>query len=218
MSETIIEACVSSLSECIAAEKNGAHRLELCARLDLDGLTPEPTLIKSVLNSVKIPVKVMVRPREGDFTYTLVEKEQIRRHIDSCKSQNVRHYVYGSILDGRLDVADIVEVYRYIIDGAYPVESFTIHKAIDSSIDPLADLRLLVDQFPSDSNLLLSVLTSGTADTALNGAELLNEMINLVGEDIEIIVAGKVTTHNLDELKEQIPSKAYHGRRIVSLK
>lgn len=37
----IKEACVEGLTQSINAENKGADRLELCARLDLDGLTPD---------------------------------------------------------------------------------------------------------------------------------------------------------------------------------
>ncbi len=43
----LLEACVESLNEAILAEKLGAHRLELCSRLDLDGLTPDYNLIEN---------------------------------------------------------------------------------------------------------------------------------------------------------------------------
>ena len=41
----IKEACVDTLKDAIEAEKNGADRIELCSRLDLEGLTPEKILI-----------------------------------------------------------------------------------------------------------------------------------------------------------------------------
>ena len=40
----ILEACVETLEESMRAEQNGADRLELCSRLDLDGLTPDVDL------------------------------------------------------------------------------------------------------------------------------------------------------------------------------
>ena len=69
MRNIVKEACVERLDEAILAEKNGANRIELCSRLDLDGLTPHRNMIKDVINSVKIPVKVMIRPRAGNFVY-----------------------------------------------------------------------------------------------------------------------------------------------------
>jgi copper homeostasis protein len=67
MKNLILEACVETLEEAIKAEENGACRLELCSRLDLDGLTPDIELTKQVLEKVSIPIKVMIRPRGGDF-------------------------------------------------------------------------------------------------------------------------------------------------------
>ena len=46
----ILEACVETYEEAIKAEKNGVHRMELCARLDLDGLTPDKELIQDVVS------------------------------------------------------------------------------------------------------------------------------------------------------------------------
>lgn len=217
MTKQIIEACVSSLSECIAAENNGADQLELCSRLDLDGLTPEISLISAALLAVKIPIKVMIRPREGDFTYNQEEMDQIREQIDACKSIGVTHFVYGSIAQGRLDINDIITVYNYILAENYPLKSFTIHKAIDTSMDPIEDLKGLLSAFPFEPDIKLAVLTSGAMPTAIGGAELLNQMIALVGQRIEIIAAGKVTADNLDQVKKSIPCHTYHGRRIVSL-
>jgi copper homeostasis protein len=38
--QIIKEACTGSVQESIAAYEQGAQRVELCSRLDLDGLTP----------------------------------------------------------------------------------------------------------------------------------------------------------------------------------
>lgn len=217
MSKPLIEACISSLSECIAAEKNGADQVELCSRLDLDGLTPDPSLINAALKAVNIPIKVMIRPRSGDFTYSDQDKELIKQDIASCQQLGVKHFVYGSLRDGLLDLEDILAVYQNIAANKYPVESFTIHKAIDSSTNPLGDLISLMSTFRDFPDLKLSVLSSGTAKTALEGADLLNEMVRIAGNKLEIIVAGKVTMDNLSEIQSLIPSKAYHGRKIVSL-
>ena len=39
------EACVDNIDDAINVEKNGANQIELCSRLDLDGLTPNKKLI-----------------------------------------------------------------------------------------------------------------------------------------------------------------------------
>ena len=58
----IKEACVESLEQAILAEERKADRVELCSRLDLDGLTPNRLTIDRTIKSLSIPVKVMIRP------------------------------------------------------------------------------------------------------------------------------------------------------------
>ena len=45
----IKEACVESIKEAKAAELQKADRVELCSRLDLDGLTPSRSIIKEAI-------------------------------------------------------------------------------------------------------------------------------------------------------------------------
>ena len=66
----ILEACVESLDEAKKAEQLGAHRIELCENLHLDGTTPSEKLIDEVYNSLSIPVNVLIRPRDGDFIFS----------------------------------------------------------------------------------------------------------------------------------------------------
>ena len=53
-----------------AAEAGGADRLELCAGLELGGLTPSLGLYTEVVLAVMRPVWVMIRPRPGEFVYS----------------------------------------------------------------------------------------------------------------------------------------------------
>ncbi len=40
MKNHLIEVCVDTFSDALAAESKGANRIELCSHLSLDGLTP----------------------------------------------------------------------------------------------------------------------------------------------------------------------------------
>ena len=91
----ILESCVETYEEAIKAESRGANRIELCSRLDLGGLTPSKELAKKLVKKLNIPLKVMVRPRKGDFCYTDEEIKQMHRDILDFKSSCVFGVVFG---------------------------------------------------------------------------------------------------------------------------
>ena len=72
----LIEVIAQSVADAVAAEAGGADRLELVRDLDQDGLTPPPELVRAVCGAVRIPVSVMIRPRNA-FTLAADEREQI---------------------------------------------------------------------------------------------------------------------------------------------
>src|SRR5688572_1725447 len=55
----LVEAAVETTESALAAERAGAGRVELCARLDEGGTTPGAGLIASVTTQIGIPVFVM---------------------------------------------------------------------------------------------------------------------------------------------------------------
>ena len=66
----ILEISVETLERALAAERGGAHRIELCGKLSQSGLTPDAELLRSVREMVRIPIFAMIRPRAGDFAYS----------------------------------------------------------------------------------------------------------------------------------------------------
>lgn len=201
----IREACVETLAQAVNAEKNGADRIELCADLRNDGLTPDQKLIETVCERINAPVRVMIRPREGDFCYSETELAAMKRTIDFCKNTGVQGVVFGVCKpDHTLDVGAIQELAIH----AKPLK-VTIHKAIDAGNNPITGIREL-----SKLNLIDSVLSSGGKQTAFEGVDALKSMIEYAGS-IEVIACGKVTDSNLAELHGLLKARAYHGKLIV---
>lgn len=202
----IKEACVESLEQCWMAQQKGADRIELCKDLAQDGLTPDKKLIQDAINTLNIPVRVMVRNRAGNFVYTGEELEGMKRSIDLCKKYKVEGVVFGICTSNRqLDIEVIEELANY----AKPLK-VTIHKAIDTCDDPVAELKKLKSLGCVDS-----VLTSGKATTAHEGITLLKQLLTEADHKLEIIACGKVTDQNVDQINREINAPAYHGKLIV---
>ena len=70
MEPYMLECCVDSVESAMEAEKGGADRLELCAALVIGGISPGLALFEEVRKCCGLPVRVLLRPRFGDFLYT----------------------------------------------------------------------------------------------------------------------------------------------------
>ena len=206
MNVIIKEACVETLSEALHAQKKGADRIELCSDLALDGITPSKNLLLKVLNHISIPVKIMIRPRTGDFVYNNEEIKIMIEQIKFFKAFNIDGIVLGVLNNNKkIDVNNL----KLLIKAAGDLD-ITFHKAIDevsSLFDELETLR----NFPQIS----SILTSGCSDSALNGKNTIIKIIDNYSKYFNIIVAGKVTNHNFLEIHSLIGANEYHGRKIV---
>ncbi len=82
--QVLLEAYVETLDQSFEAERSGANRLELCGPGD-GGLTPSIDVLCSVLENLKIPTHVMIRPRSGDFCYSETEFDQMKKSVSEVK-------------------------------------------------------------------------------------------------------------------------------------
>lgn len=206
MKTPIIEACVETLQEAITAANRGSDQLELCSNLAQDGLTPTLALTRQVLTAVTIPIKVMIRPREGDFIFCPEELRSIWDSIMEFRKIGIKHFVIGmATMENKLDISAI-----QALCAAFPEATFTLHKVIDTIVDPVAAI-VAINHIPN----LTSVLTSGGASTALEGAAQIMAMQRALHPSKHIIAAGKITAENLLLVQSNIQVPAYHGRRIL---
>ena len=203
----IKEACVESTDQAVNAERNGANRIELCKNLNLDGLTPEIDVIQNTMKSVNIPVKVMIRPRPGNFIYSHNEIKSMEQDIDLCKRLNVPEVVIG-ILTGSGNIDTIIA--KRLASQAFPM-AITFHKAIDQTEDILYELDRL-----SGIKEISSILTSGGEKTAIKGQSMLRKIIDQYGKRFDIIVAGSITHKNFDEIHGLINAREYHGKNLIA--
>ena len=138
--QIIKEVCVDSFNDAINAEKNGANRIELCGRLDLDGLTPSKKLISKVFSNLKIPIRVMIRPKHPSFVYSDDEILQMLEDITYCKELGVDGVVLGCLNENSYLDIEKIDLLSKI---AKPL-NVIIHKAIDSTESVIDSILLLL--------------------------------------------------------------------------
>ncbi|MEZ5105096.1 MAG: copper homeostasis protein CutC [Draconibacterium sp.] len=202
----IKEACVETFEEAVLAEKQGANRIELCSDLANDGLTPSFELMQKTCSTLTIPVMVMIRPRAGDFVYSEEEIEQMKTEINLAKKVNAAGVVFGLLTsENNIDKKNTEILAEY----AKPLP-VTFHKAIDELENPVEGVKTLIE-----IDGIKRILTSGGKPTALEGQQIIRNMMKVAENKITILVAGKVLNSNVNEIQKLTGAKELHGRRIV---
>ena len=86
------------------AEEGGAHRIELCSDLSVEGLTPDDALLREVRATCALPVMCMVRPRAGGFSYDEEELRVMETSIERALDGGADGIVVGALRrDGSID-------------------------------------------------------------------------------------------------------------------
>ncbi len=200
MSKIQIEICAPSLTSAIRAQNGGADRIELCAALELGGLTPSAATILAVRKRLKISVCVLIRPRAGDFVYSEEEWQIIQNDIIFCRENGCDGVVVGCLNNnGTLDTEKMQKMYAL----AYPME-IICHRAFDRTINAETALRELIEL------KYHRVLTSGQSVTALEGKEKLKKLVALADNKIEIMPGSGIQPSNLKDLIEYTQARHFH--------
>ena len=168
----ILECCVDSVESAVAAAEGGADRLELCAALIIGGISPGIGLFEQVRTSCDLPVRVLLRPRFGDFLYTDHEFEIIRREVELFKNAGADGVVIGCLTpDGSLDMTKMSR----LIQTAGTLK-ITLHRAFDVCADPIKTYNQAAELG------IDTILTSGQEKDCLAGMPLLIELCKLQEE------------------------------------
>lgn len=195
-----LEVAIDSLERAIAAERAGAHRLELCTDLEVGGLTPGIELIRLARAAVRIPIHVMVRPRPGDFVYSAADFAEMKVSIKTIAAENVEGIVTGVLLPGgSVDVRRT----RELVALSSPLR-VTFHRAFDETPDLAAALESVVLTGAH------RILTSGGAADARAGSSVLRSLIQQAGNRITILPGGGLHPGNIAEVARTTGARELH--------
>jgi copper homeostasis protein len=202
-----LEICTNSYQSAKNAQDAGAHRIELCQELSVGGVTPSYGLLKKVLENLKIPVFVLIRPRGGNFVYSKAEFDIMKTNIQLCKDLGCHGVVSGVLnSDKTIDLKRTKE----LIELSQPLP-FTFHRAFDGTVSPKLALEQLIDLGVE------RVLTSGQETAAEKGLELLNELHKNSKGRITILAGGGISVENVKKFKA-IGLKEIHASASSKIK
>lgn len=197
----ILEICAGSVESAIAARDGGAQRIELCAALEIGGITPSAGIIAEARKVEGLALNVIIRPRGGDFLYNSYEAESMIHDILLCKELGADGVVIGALTaDGDIDTS----LCRRLIDAADGM-SVTFHRAFDMCRNPQQALEELI-ALGCDR-----VLTSGQATTAEAGIPLLKELVEQAAGRISIMPGCGVNSGNAARILQETGAKEIHA-------
>lgn len=174
------------MADAVEAERGGAGRLEVVRALDRGGLTPSSALVREIRERTRLPVRVMIRGRDG---YEAGGPDDLDRIIALARQMAalrvdglVVAFLRGGAIDG--DAMDAVT-------RAAPEVPITFHHAFDELPDPAAAFRAL-DRWPQIDR----VLTHGGSDDWTARAARLGDYAKAAGPRV-ILPGGGVDVEAL---------------------
>lgn len=198
-----IEVLCESIEDCIKAQKAGAHRIELNNGVLLGGLTPSLATLIQAKKHVSLPIVTMVRSRTAGFSYDQTSYDQMLLDCKVLLENGADGIVFGFLHEDRsIDVSRTKEFVSLI--KSFGKEAI-FHRAFDNVVNPYSSIETLI------SLKIDRILTSGLEATALEGIELLSDLIDKYGDSIEILPGSGIDENNIVKIINDTNTTQIHG-------
>lgn len=199
----MIEICAGSYQDCITAFKAGAKRVELNSALSAGGLTPSIATLKRVKKETSLKVICMVRIRAAGFCYDSQDIELMLEDAKFLLENGADGIAFGFLNeDGTIhktatkQMIDLIHFYH---------KEAVFHRAFDITKDPFQAIETLID-LKCDR-----ILTSGQKSKAMQGMELIKDLQEKYGQQIEILAGSGMNHKNIQEMKNYTKIKQVHS-------
>lgn len=200
MKNYVLETCTDCVLSAIEAQKGGATRIELCSNLVIGGVSPSLSLFKLVKKYTDLKVRVLLRPRYGDYCYNNYEFEELNDEVAMFRDAGADGVVIGSLNPD--DTLNLEHLFR-LKETAGSMET-ALHRAFDVCIDPMAALEQAVT-LGFDT-----ILTGGQALSAWDGRDMLRKLHEKSRGRIEILAAGGICRSVIENLLPYTGITSYH--------
>lgn len=198
---TVLEICVETIGDAVAAEAAGADRLEICAALADGGVTPSIGLVRAVCAAVRVDVVVLVRVRPGDFVYSAAERAAMRDDILAVRESGAAGVAVGALRADRSLDLEAITAWSESAGGLDVV----VHRAFDFVEDPFGSLDDLA------AIGVRRILTAGGDSSAFDGRVRLAALRDHAAGRIELIAGGGVRSASLGQLVAATGLRQFHS-------
>lgn len=203
----LLEVCADSVQSAIAAQEGGADRVELCSALAIGGLSPSLAMFRQVKENTDLKIRVLLRPRFGDFCYDEYEFRVLKEEVMQFRELGADGVVIGILKeDGTLNT----EQMEKLVDAAGDIKT-TMHRAFDVCRDPYETLEQCV------SLGIDTILTSGQRGSAWEGREMLAELVRRADGRIDILAGAGIGPDVIGKLAKYTKVSSFHmsGKKVL---
>ncbi len=195
-----VEVIAWSLDDAIDIYKAGADRIELVADLSKGGLSPSLDLVRNIVSTVDIPVRVMVRETDVSFVY---DEPTMKKHIEYVKELEKigpEGIVFGSLtVDGKINYEQLESIIE--VKGNMKL---TFHRAFDELNETNFE-----EEFDELSKYEVdTLLTSGTSSSAFEGKDNIKKLIEK--GTINILPGKSISINNAKEIIDYTGANYVH--------
>lgn len=202
----LLEVIACSVEDALAAAEGGADRIELISHYEVGGLTPSIELVRDVLTTTPLPVRVMLRDREA---FEVVDPEEIAQLCRTAAalqalSESFPH-LEGVVLGFLRSPGPVLDLplLGHIL-AKVPRLRATLHRATEDLPDPGSAIEAVAGLPQIDT-----FLTSGGPEPWADKVARLTEWQARAGERT-VLVGGGVDAAAMAVLLPSRPLRAFH--------
>ncbi len=204
MNRPILEVIACTLADAVAAERGGANRLEIISHFEVGGLTPQIDLVRKIISTVKIPVRVMIREVE---TFFIKDEKIIESLCESARSLSdlcVDGMVLGFLKEESGQAGIDHDLLARVLSCA-PNINATFHRAFELLPDPLRAIVELKGHRQIDK-----ILTSGGGAPWLDKVEGFEIWEKAARPEIAILAGGGIDFEAVKLIRRKTNIREFH--------
>lgn len=209
----LIEVCANSFASAVEAFEGGAQRVELCQDLKNGGTTPSAAVIQLAVEKLKtegMDIFVLIRPRPGGFYYSDVDFKVTKKEVLFCKENGVDGVVIGLLTpENKIDL----DRTQQLVELARPMQ-VTFHRAFDYVNDPFTAMEQIIELG------IQRILTSGQQATALQGIDLIVQLVEKAEDRVVIMPGSGINSSNINKIAALTKAKEFHfsAKKLIKTK